>query len=261
MLSRRIITASVGMPILLMLIYLGGWPLTIATAIFEAAMVYESEKMFVAKGMPFFARMSVFWVWALLACQAFHLPLMWGLMAGLTVIVVGAVVLGREASSFAGALTTAWTSLYIGLLFSFLVAMRAMPFGAVRVFVFFIIIWATDSVAYFAGRRFGRHKLMVHISPQKTWEGTLSGVTAAVVIGMAVSSLVHWQWYQGALFALAVATAGVVGDLLESQFKRYTGVKDSGGVLPGHGGVLDRFDSTLLALPIAYYLLKGLGIG
>lgn len=224
-------------------------------------MVYESEKMFQAKGMPFFARMSIFWVWALLACQALHLPLIWGLLAGLVVIVVGAVVLGREASSFEGALTTAWTSLYIGLLFLFLIALRSMAYGARRVFIFFVIIWATDSIAYFVGSRFGRRKLMVHISPAKTWEGTLAGVAGAVIVGGLTAPFIHLLWYDGALFAAVVAAAGVVGDLLESQFKRYTGVKDSGGVLPGHGGVLDRFDSTLLALPFAYYLLKGLGIG
>ncbi len=261
MLLRRILTAAIGIPILLVLIYLGGWPLIGATAIFEAAMVYESEKMFQAKGVPFFARMSVFWVWALLACQALRLPLMWGLLAGLVVVVVGAVVLGREASSFEGALTTAWTSLYIGLLFIFLIAIRQMPFGGRRVLIFFMIIWATDSAAYFVGRRFGRHKLMVHISPAKTWEGTLGGVAAGVVIGALASRFIHLAWWEGAALALVVASAGVVGDLLESQFKRYTGVKDSGGVLPGHGGVLDRFDSTLFALPFAYYLLKGLGIG
>lgn len=261
MLGRRIITVAIGIPILLILLYLGGWALIIATAIFEAAMVYESQKMFQAKGMVFFARMSVFWVWALLACQALHLPLAWGLMAGLLVIVVGAVVLGREASSFEGALTTAWTSLYIGLLFMFLIAIREMPFGARRVFVFFVLIWATDAVAYFVGHRFGRHKLMVHISPAKTWEGTLAGVATAIIIGAWASPFIHLHWYEGAGFALLVSAAGVVGDLLESQFKRFTGVKDSGGVLPGHGGILDRFDSTLLALPVAYYLLKGLGIG
>ncbi len=260
MLTRRLLTAAIGIPILLALIYLGGWPLVIATAIFEAAMVYESEQMFKARNMPFFARMSIFWVWSLLACQAFHLPLAWGLLAGLVVIVGGAVVLGREASSFEGALTTAWVSLYIGLLFMYLVAIRQMPFGGRRVLVFFVLIWATDSVAYFVGRRFGQHKLMVHISPAKTWEGTLGGVAAAFLIGALMAPFIHLSWYQGAIFALVIAAAGVVGDLLESQFKRYTGVKDSGGVLPGHGGVLDRFDSVLLALPFAYYLLKGLGI-
>ncbi|PSR23762.1 MAG: phosphatidate cytidylyltransferase [Sulfobacillus acidophilus] len=261
MLIWRVVTAVIGIPILLALIYLGGWPLIIATGIFEAVMVYESEKMFRARKMPFFARMSLFWVWAILACQAWHRPLLWGLLAGLSVVVVGAVVLGRDASSFEGLLTTAWTSLYIGLLFMFLVAIRQMPFGARRVFVFFVLIWATDAVAYFVGRIFGKHKLMVHISPSKTWEGTLGGVAAAVVLGSLVSGFVHLAWYEGAFLALVIGSAGVVGDLLESQFKRYVGVKDSGGVLPGHGGVLDRFDSALLALPFAYYLFKGLGIG
>lgn len=261
MLGRRVLTAAIGIPILLILIDLGGWPLVVATAVFEAVMVYESERMFRAKGVPFFARMSLFWVWALLACQTFHLPLAWGLFAGIVVIVVGAVVLGREASSFAGVLTTSWTSLYIGMLFLFLIALRDMDFGARRVLVFFIIIWATDAVAYFAGGRFGRHKLMVHISPAKTWEGTVAGVAAGVALGALLSGFIHLDWMVGAVFALVVAAAGVVGDLLESQFKRYTGVKDSGRWLPGHGGVLDRFDSTLLALPFAYYLLKGLGIG
>lgn len=261
MLLRRVFTAAIGIPILLVLIYLGGWPLIVATAIFEAAAVYESEKMFRAKNMPFFARMSVFWVWSLLACQAFHLPVAWGLMAGLTVVVVGAVVLGREASSFEGAMTTAWASLYIGILFMFLVALRQMHDGVRLVFVFFVLIWATDAMAFFVGRRLGRRKLMVHISPAKTWEGTLGGVASAVIIGGLLAPFIRLPWYEGALFALVVASAGVVGDLLESQFKRYVGVKDSGGVLPGHGGILDRFDSALLALPFAYYLLKGLGIG
>lgn len=261
MLIRRVVTAVIGIPILLALIYLGGWPLIIATAIFEAVMVYESEKMFRAREMPFFARMSLFWVWAILACQAFHRPLMWGILVGLVVVVVGAVVLGRHASSFEGLLTTAWTSFYIGILFMFLVAIRQMPFGGRRVFVFFLLVWATDAIAYFMGRLFGHHKLMIHISPSKTWEGTLGGVAAAVVLGVVVSGFVHLSWYEGGFLALAVGAAGVVGDLLESQFKRYVGVKDSGGVLPGHGGVLDRFDSALFALPFAYYLFKGLGIG
>nr|WP_207711500.1 phosphatidate cytidylyltransferase [Sulfobacillus harzensis] len=257
---RRVITAVIGIPVLLALIYLGGWPLIGAVALFEAVAVYEVARMFEAKNMTFFARMAVFWVWALLACQAFHWPLVWGILAGLLVIVVGAVVLGREAKSFEGAMTTAWVSLYVGLLFQFLVALRALNQGRRLVFVFFVVIWATDSMAFFIGRRFGKHKLMVHVSPKKTWEGTLGGVLSGVILGIIASPLIHVRWFDGAIFALLVAAIGVVGDLLESQFKRFTGVKDSGGILPGHGGILDRFDSALLALPFAYYLLKGLGI-
>ncbi len=260
MLVRRVITAAIGIPILLVLMYLGGWPLIAATAIFEAAAVYEAERMFLAKKMPYFARMSLFWVWALLACQAFHLPLAWGLLAGLLVVVLGAVVLGRRASSFEGAITTTWGSLYIGLLFVFLIALREMADGRRLVFFFFILMWISDAMAYFAGSRFGRHKLMVHVSPAKTWEGSIAGVLSAVIAGALAAPIVHAQALQGSLFALVVAAVGVVGDLLESEFKRYVGVKDSGGLLPGHGGILDRFDSVLLALPFAYYLLRGLGI-
>lgn len=260
MLLRRTITAVIGIPILLVLMYLGGWPLVIATAIFEAVAVYEVQKMFHTHGMTFFARMGLAWVWAILLCQTLHWPLAWGLLAGLLLVVVGAVVLGREASSFEGALTTAWASLYIGVLFSFLVALRNLEYGRLVIFAFFVVIWATDAMAFFVGRQWGRHKLMVHVSPGKTWEGTIGGVVSAVIIGIVVAPLIHLRWYDAAIFAVVVSVVGVVGDLLESQFKRYVGVKDSGALLPGHGGILDRFDSALLALPFAYYLLKGLGI-
>lgn len=260
MLLRRVITAVIGIPVLLALVYLGGWPLIGAIAIFEAVAVYEVAKMFNTSQMTFFARMAVFWVWALLLCQALHWPLVWGLLAGLLVVVIGAVVLGREAKSFEGAMTTAWVSVYIGLLFQFLIALRALDGGRRLVVLFFGIIWVTDAVAFFVGRHFGRHKLMVHVSPKKTWEGTLGGGLSALVLGIVTAPLAHLTWVEGALFALVVSAMGVVGDLLESQFKRYTGVKDSGGLLPGHGGILDRFDSALLALPFAYYLLRGLGI-
>lgn len=251
----------IGIPVLLILIFLGGWPLIIATAVFEAAAVYETEQMFRAMKLPYYARMSVFWVWAMLACEALHGPIILGVLAGLMVIVAGAVVLGRDPGSFQAVMTTTWGSLYIGLLFMYLVALRQMDRGVILVLAFFGVVWVSDAMAYFLGRRFGRHKLMVHISPAKTWEGTIGGGLSGTLVGLLASPLLHLPWYEGALWGLVLAGVGVVGDLLESQFKRYVGVKDSGGVLPGHGGVLDRFDSALLALPFAYYLLKGLGIG
>ncbi|MCY0865014.1 MAG: phosphatidate cytidylyltransferase, partial [Sulfobacillus sp.] len=127
-------------------------------------------------------------------------------------------------------------------------------------FGFFVVIWITDAMAFFMGRKFGRRKLLPHVSPGKTWVGTLSGFFSAMVAGMLLSGWLSLGEWQGALFGAVISVSGQIGDLLESQFKRYAGVKDSGGLLPGHGGFLDRFDSVLLALPLAYYFLRSLGI-
>ncbi|MEX2124146.1 MAG: phosphatidate cytidylyltransferase [Woeseia sp.] len=120
-----------------------------------------------------------------------------------------------------------------------------------------IIIWAADSGAYFAGKRFGRVKLAPNISPGKTWEGVIGGLVAVVLV--LVAARFYWVNLDIAVivpFCLAVATLSVVGDLTVSMFKRNAGLKDSGRVFPGHGGVLDRIDSVTAAAP-----LFALGIG
>jgi phosphatidate cytidylyltransferase len=120
-----------------------------------------------------------------------------------------------------------------------------------------VIIWAADSGAYFAGKRFGRVKLAPNISPGKTWEGVIGGLVAVVLV--LVTARLYWVEIDIAVivpFCLAVATLSVVGDLTVSMFKRNAGLKDSGRVFPGHGGVLDRIDSVTAAAP-----LFALGIG
>ena len=132
------------------------------------------------------------------------------------------------------------------------------------------IVWVADSAAYFAGRRFGKHKLAPAISPGKTWEGVYGALIAVAVYALALLPFAEGAGYSAAIVpasviawvALALALAGVsiVGDLFESQLKRNRGVKDSGKLLPGHGGVLDRIDALLAALPpaalIAHYLIR-----
>jgi phosphatidate cytidylyltransferase len=120
-----------------------------------------------------------------------------------------------------------------------------------------VIIWAADIGAYFAGKSFGRVKLAPRISPGKTWEGVIGGLVAVVLVLIAVR--LYWIEINVAViipFCLAVATLSVVGDLTVSMFKRSAGLKDSGRVFPGHGGVLDRIDSVTAAAP-----LFALGIG
>jgi phosphatidate cytidylyltransferase len=116
------------------------------------------------------------------------------------------------------------------------------------------MIWLVDTGAYFTGRRFGKHKLAVHVSPGKTWEGVAGGVLLAFVVALAVWFIGDIDYQPGlVVFVLGlslIAGLSVYGDLFESLMKRQVGLKDSGKILPGHGGVLDRIDSLLLALPL-----------
>ena len=126
-----------------------------------------------------------------------------------------------------------------------------------RVLFLFFFMWASDTGAYFAGRFLGKHKLFERLSPKKTIEGFIGGVLTAVAVGVAAhhffggESLFVWMCIGGLL-----AITGTLGDLFESMFKRQSGIKDSGNILPGHGGILDRFDSTFLSAPVYWLLLQ-----
>jgi phosphatidate cytidylyltransferase len=125
---------------------------------------------------------------------------------------------------------------------------------------FFILIWANDTGAYLTGMSFGSHKLMERISPKKTWEGLIGGIIIASVVAwflsgwLGVVDKIHWV-----VIALIVSFAGTYGDLVESMLKRSTGVKDSGTIMPGHGGFLDRFDSTIVSFPLVYLFISLFG--
>lgn len=118
------------------------------------------------------------------------------------------------------------------------------------------LVWIADSAAYFAGRRFGRHKLAPEISPGKSWEGVMGAGMALILYASAISAAIHGLRIPGALIlAATLLYFSILGDLFESWMKRVAGVKDSGNLLPGHGGVLDRIDALCAALPIAAGIL------
>ncbi|MDX5423601.1 MAG: phosphatidate cytidylyltransferase [Hymenobacteraceae bacterium] len=120
-----------------------------------------------------------------------------------------------------------------------------------------LLIWSSDTGAYIAGKNFGKHKLFERISPGKTWEGWIGGTVLAVAVGYVLSIFfTDLELYQWIAVAIIIAVFGVLGDLVESQLKRSLGVKDSGTLLPGHGGLLDRFDSLLMAVPFIVAFLK-----
>ncbi len=121
-----------------------------------------------------------------------------------------------------------------------------------------LVSWIGDTGAYYVGRRWGRHRLAPRVSPAKSWEGAAASVAVAVAVGALYLGrfIPAVPWWEAALLAAAVNAAGQVGDLAESAMKRGAGVKDSGALLPGHGGLLDRVDSTLFALPTVYVYLR-----
>ncbi len=142
--------------------------------------------------------------------------------------------------------------LWVGGLMAFVPLVRRLDQGVGWIFVLMAATWLGDTGAFFAGRSFGRHKLAPVLSPKKTWEGAVGGFVAAmggaVLFGWITGLDVPWPML--ALLGGVVDVFGVLGDLAESMLKRAFGVKDSGGILPGHGGILDRVDSLLFAAPV-----------
>ena len=153
--------------------------------------------------------------------------------------------------------TTVFGALYTGFALAHLVLMRALDSGAELVIITLAGVWAMDVVAYLVGSTIGTHRLAAHISPKKSWEGFIAGALATIVawgVGWLVTGSPLPLWVFLVIGAVA-AIAALFGDLAESRIKREVAVKDSGRLLPGHGGFLDRFDSMIVVSIIAYYIL------
>ncbi|WNR46678.1 phosphatidate cytidylyltransferase [Paenibacillus roseipurpureus] len=147
-------------------------------------------------------------------------------------------------------------AIYIGFGFNYMIEARLSPHGLFWTIMIFVCIWASDSGAYFVGSKLGKHPLWPQISPKKSIEGALGGVIIAMIIA------VGFAWYSPELLSVGralflgfvIAVVGQVGDLIQSAYKRVKGIKDTGTLLPGHGGVLDRMDSWLIVFPFIYLL-------
>jgi len=141
-----------------------------------------------------------------------------------------------------------------------LIPIEGLIFSPGIIIGFFLLLWANDTGAYLAGVSFGRHRLMERISPKKSWEGFFGGFILALAAGWLLSGWLgvvetpDWM-----IISVIISIAGTYGDLIESMLKRSGGVKDSGTIMPGHGGFLDRFDSTIISFPLVYLFISLLG--
>jgi phosphatidate cytidylyltransferase len=198
---------------------------------------------------------------SVLMLVATHLDAYRGLAVGVVVLLLGSVLRSlaqRDRRDVVGTLgRTTLFGLWLGGLASFAILLRATESGAAAVLLVVIAAAAGDVFAYLVGSLAGRHRIAPSVSPNKTWEGLAGGVLAAAIAGAVLVpfAVAGAGWPLGALLGGLVALAAFVGDLAESLIKRDLGVKDLGSVLPGHGGVLDRVDGILFALPTGHLLL------
>jgi len=220
-----------------------------------------------AKGYQPFESLGYFCALAISAYawrQGVAVPLI--LTASLLAIMVREVFRGDPSHSLTHMAVTVFGIMYVGWLGSHLVMLRELPaqqgapgsVGADMVFFAALVTWATDTGAYLAGVAVGRHPLAPRISPKKTREGALGGLVAASLAGwLCARGFASFVTpLSGALLGLAAGVVGQLGDLVESLIKRDAGTKDTAELIPGHGGVLDRFDSMLFVVPVFYYWFR-----
>lgn len=269
-LKQRIASAVILVPVVVALTWIGGWPFAVLVAAGAAVGAGELILMFAELGVAEALGVGVAAAIPLAAQGADRglLPA-WGplALAGAAVAVLSAFLFRRKELEYvpraAGAVALAW--LWVGLLAATVVRLRALDGGGRAgfgwVLLAFAITWGNDTFAYFTGLAFGKRKLYERISPKKSWEGAFGGVAGALVGAFLVRATVLPEL--GVATALAAALGGSVvgplGDLCESMAKRAAGVKDSGRIIPGHGGVLDRIDALLFVAPWVYACAQLLG--
>lgn len=257
---KRWITGLVALPFLVFSIYMGGiyFTLLVGIAVFFAfieylrIMISETEKRYslipilgIATGM------------ALICLAHLRISGLTGILLAFTLVISGFISIfqfKQDETVLEVVKTQIHGIIYIALLASFLILIRNGANGLVWIFFLLGIVFSGDISAYYVGSHLGRHKLCPAVSPGKTMEGAVGGLLANVGMGSLIKYyfLPELSWGICILFFLLVGVAGQAGDLFESEMKRSSRIKDSGGLLPGHGGFLDRIDALLFASPIAY---------
>ncbi len=252
----RVLTALVLIPIVLALVlWAPRWLFSAVLALIAAGALREYLAIAEQSGLAPLAWFS----YAAAVTLAFWAPL----SESLVLLVVAALLLAMRPSrsldkALPGAAASVLGVFYVGVPLVLLGNLRNLRDGPRWVIYVLVLTWISDTAAYFAGRAFGRHKLAPRISPGKTWEGAVASLLASVAFGVAYLAWMRPE--MGLLFAGAMSAgvniAGQLGDLAESAIKRGAGVKDSGAMLPGHGGLLDRIDALLFAVPALWYILN-----
>lgn len=269
----RFISGLVGIPLLIVLVFTGeGIPFTLGVGLISVIGLYEfyrgvrktgaepQEWVGLASAFLFmFSAMHQF------QSERFSLP---GVLTIFVIITMVVELMRTNRAPIKNLGATYLGTVYVGWLFSYLVAINSIggafniygtPWnvrgGAWLILYITFTAWAADTGAYLVGRKWGKHKLAPSLSPGKSWEGLASGLASSTVMSMLMGHAIGVPLLHTIFLGIGIGIAGLIGDLAESSLKRDIGVKDFGSIMPGHGGILDRFDGLLFASPLFYYYI------
>jgi len=270
LLSMRVLTAVIGIPIAVYIINNGSWLFAASIIILALIAWHEFFKMMQAKEINI--QYSSGFIGIVLATACAWLGNAQELVMVMLLVVLftlAQTIFLHEKFGVSEAAFTILGTMYVSLPFAHLLMLRfteqyiymdttigSLSAGAIYLWLAFVGTWASDTLAYFVGSLCGRHKLCPAVSPGKTIEGAIGGLFGSIAGVVFLGWLCELPLIHMTFLGLLIGIAAPIGDLTESVLKRFTGVKDSGNILPGHGGILDRFDAIMFSVPVTYYYLK-----
>ena len=257
---KRWLTGLIALPLLIYILYRGGVLLCLLVAAGSLLGLYEYFRIVLQPPEKIVSVQTlVAPVTGLLLIWSAHIGSTAGMIAAVAAnLLAGAIVVVAQVGNHPAVLETAKKQfqgfLYIPLLLAFVLLMRNSADGFYWIVLLLCVVFSGDTAALYVGTLIGRHKLAPAISPGKTVEGSVGGLAAGLLIGLLAKQLLlpALPWGLAVGYCLIIGVAGQLGDLFESALKRASNVKDSGTILPGHGGILDRIDALLFAAPVAY---------
>jgi phosphatidate cytidylyltransferase len=258
MLEKRVISALILLPLLILVTICGGVLfkgsviIITAIALFEYISAYRNTENKVATSVLIIG-FIMYYAIILTNEFSFILPIIF-----FVVILSMAIPIFNENYNVISLGITLIGFVYIVCFFSMLILIREHIDGNILIWLVFIISWCSDTFAYYTGKTFGKRKLCPKVSPKKTVEGAIGGIIGSVLglfIWAYINPSMNILWYQLIILGVIGSIFSVIGDLSASLIKRYIGIKDYSNIIPGHGGILDRFDSILFTAPVVYYCI------
>lgn len=254
----RLISGVILVILALLIICSGGWILFAATLILS---IIGMSELFRAFGIRKDKKPNRLELFGYLAAAVYYVFIAllpagtaWlGILAAL-IVILGLYVFTFPTYTIEQVKSLVFAVLYVAVMLSCVYLIRIMNSGQYLVWLIFLSAWGSDTCAYCVGMLFGKHKMTPVLSPKKTIEGAVGGLAGAVILGMVYSLFTTLQVVPYMLICLAGAIVSMIGDLSASAIKRQTGIKDFGTLIPGHGGILDRFDSVIFTAPVVYLM-------